>query len=67
MKRFYKDVSLAERDGGFSVLLDGKPVKTPARNVLILPTEKLAEAVASEWRSQGDHRHAAAAAGQHRD
>jgi chaperone required for assembly of F1-ATPase len=54
MKRFYKDVSVAPSDGGFAVLLDGRPVKTPARNTLVLPTEKLASAIAAEWRMQGD-------------
>jgi chaperone required for assembly of F1-ATPase len=50
MKRFYKDVTVA--DG--AILLDGRPVKTPAREPLRLPTEALAEAVAGEWRTQGD-------------
>lgn len=54
MKRFYKKVSIAPSDGGFAVLLDGRPVKTPARNSLLLPTEKLAAAIAAEWREQGD-------------
>lgn len=54
MKRFYKDASVAARDGGFAVLLDGKPVKTPAGNALLLPTEKLASAIAAEWRGQGE-------------
>jgi chaperone required for assembly of F1-ATPase len=54
MKRFYKEVSVAPSDGGFAVLLDGRPVKTPARNALLLPTEKLAAAIAAEWREQGD-------------
>lgn len=54
MKRFYKDVSVAQADGGFAVLLDGKPVKTPARNTLLLPTPKLAQAIAAEWAGQGD-------------
>ena len=54
MKRFYKDVSIAPAEGGFAVLLDGKPVKTPSRNALLLPTERLALAVAEEWRGQGD-------------
>jgi chaperone required for assembly of F1-ATPase len=36
------------------VLLDGKPVKTPARNALVLPTERLADTIAEEWRTQGD-------------
>jgi chaperone required for assembly of F1-ATPase len=54
MKRFYKTVSVAPADGGFAVLLDGRPVKTPGRNALILPSEKLAQAIAAEWRGQGD-------------
>jgi len=54
MKRFYKNVSVAPAPGGFAVLLDGKPVKTPARNELRLTTRALAEAVAAEWRGQGD-------------
>ena len=45
---------MAPADGGFAVLLDGRTVKTPARNALILPTEKLAAAIAAEWRGQGD-------------
>ena len=53
MKRFYKQVSIAPVEGGFGVLLDGKSVKTPARNVLALPTEKLAHAIAAEWQGQG--------------
>jgi len=54
MKRFYKEVAVAPADGGFAVLLDGRPVKTPARNTLVLPTEDLAAAIAAEWRGQGD-------------
>jgi chaperone required for assembly of F1-ATPase len=54
MKRFYKDVSIAAADAGFAVLLDGKPVKTPARNGLVLPTEQLALAIAQEWRNQDE-------------
>jgi chaperone required for assembly of F1-ATPase len=54
MKRFYKAVSVAPRDGGFAVLLDGKPIKTPGGNGLVLPTEKLASAIAQEWREQAE-------------
>ncbi len=39
---------------GWRILLDGRPVKTPGRNTLLLPTQALAEAVAEEWRSQGE-------------
>jgi len=49
VKRFYKDVAVTEQG---TILLDGKPVKTPARAELILPTPVLAEAVAAEWRAQ---------------
>lgn len=50
MKRFYKDVVVA--DG--AILLDGRPVRTPARAELKLPTAALSEAVAAEWRAQGE-------------
>lgn len=51
MKRFYKDVTITDEGG---ILLDGRPVKTPARAPLILPNAAMAEAVAAEWRAQGD-------------
>ena len=54
MKRFYKDVSVGVAQDGFRILLDGRAVKTPAKNMLALPTRALAEAVADEWRGQGD-------------
>ena len=55
MKRFYKDVAAARQTpDGFRILLDGKPVKTPGRHDLLLPTAALAEAVAEEWQAQGE-------------
>lgn len=54
MKRFYKDVVVVSGDGGYEIQLDGRPVRTPARAALALPTERLAEAVADEWRAQGE-------------
>jgi chaperone required for assembly of F1-ATPase len=54
MKRFYKEVAVGPMDGDFAVLLDGRTVKTPARNTLVLPTENLAAAIAAEWRGQGE-------------
>ena len=54
MKRFYKDVTAAEKDGRYQILLDNRPVKTPGRNALLLPTDALAEAVAEEWQVQGE-------------
>jgi chaperone required for assembly of F1-ATPase len=49
MKRFYKDTAVDAGDGGFRVLLDGKPMRTPAKAVLVVPSEALAEAIAAEW------------------
>ncbi|WP_176590762.1 ATP12 family chaperone protein [Sphingobium sp. EM0848] len=54
MKRFYKDVSVVPTDGGFEIRLDGRPVRTPARAPLALPNAMLAEAIAEEWRAQGE-------------
>jgi chaperone required for assembly of F1-ATPase len=53
-KRFYKAASAAPHGDGFTVLLDGKGVKTPARSPLVVPTMKLAEAMAEEWNGQGE-------------
>lgn len=54
MRRFYKDVSVISGEAGREIQLDGRPVRTPARAALALPTAGLAEAVAEEWRGQGD-------------
>lgn len=48
-KRFYKEATFAESAEGFSILLDGKVAKTPARRALALPNAALASAVAGEW------------------
>lgn len=52
MKRFWAAAGVAERPDGWAVVLDGRPVKTPAKAVLALPTEALARAVAEEWDAQ---------------
>src|SRR6516225_11327462 len=49
MKRFYKDTAVEAGDGGWYVLLDGKPMRTPAKAVLVAPTRALADAIAKEW------------------
>jgi chaperone required for assembly of F1-ATPase len=54
-KRFYKDVDVADEiGGGASLLLDGKPVRTPGKALLALPARASADAVAEEWRAQGE-------------
>ena len=54
MKRFWKDVSVEQEGSGWSVMLDRRLVRTPARAPLLLPTERLAGAIADEWSSVGD-------------
>jgi chaperone required for assembly of F1-ATPase len=49
MKRFYEEAAVDAGEGGFCVLLDGKPMRTPAKAVLVVPTRALAEAIAEEW------------------
>ena len=53
-KRFYERAHVADvaSEGGFPLLLDGKPVKTPARRTLAAPTQVLAEHLALEWNAQ---------------
>ena len=51
---FWKEVAIRPEAGGHAVLLDGRPVNTPARARLVLPTSALAEAIAGEWRAQYD-------------
>jgi chaperone required for assembly of F1-ATPase len=53
-KKFYKDVSVTPLDEGFGLALDGRPVRTPARAPLAVPNKILAEALADEWRGQGE-------------
>ncbi|NTF32167.1 ATP12 family chaperone protein [Rhizobium skierniewicense] len=52
-KRFYKHVTVGEtEEGGFTVLLDGKTMRTPAKSVLTVPTRALAQLLRDEWDAQ---------------
>ena len=53
-KRFFSHADVGEGEGGYALLLDGKPVKTPARRALAAPTRALAEKIAEEWNAQAD-------------
>ena len=52
MKRFYTTAAVTG-DGPFGVALDGRPLRTPEREALALPTLRLADAIAAEWNGQG--------------
>lgn len=51
-KRFWKTATVEAVDGGWTVRLDARPVKTPAKAPLVVPTEGLARAIAAEWDAQ---------------
>ncbi len=52
LKRFWNEVQIAREADGFAVRLDQRPVKTPAKATLVVPTRALAEAIAAEWDAQ---------------
>lgn len=53
-RRFYAAATIGESEGGFCILLDGRPARTPARNTLVAPTRALGEAIALEWHAQSE-------------
>src|SRR5512145_3037151 len=54
-RRFYQHATVGEGSHDYPVLLDGRAVRTPARNTLAAPSRALAEAIAAEWQAQKDH------------
>ena len=54
MKRFYTQAEASPVEGGWQIMLDGRPVKTPGRQDLVVPSERLGQAIAGEWQAQGD-------------
>src|SRR5687768_15600135 len=54
MKRVYRAVSTRPAEGGWGIALDGKPMRTPGKNDLAVPSEALAAAIAAEWDAQQD-------------
>lgn len=53
-KRFWKEAAVTEAEDGFGIALDGRPVRTPGRAALLVPTRAMAEAIAAEWDAQGE-------------
>ena len=51
-RRFFKEVTVSSDNG---IMLDTRVLKTPLKAVLKLPMPALAEAIAAEWREQGEH------------
>lgn len=53
-KRFYKDVTTERSEEGFRILLDGRPVRTPGKNILAVPSQAIADRLREEWDGQGE-------------
>lgn len=53
-KRFWTAADVVDQSDGFGVSLDGRPVKTPAKTALIVPSRALAQAIADEWQAQDE-------------
>jgi chaperone required for assembly of F1-ATPase len=53
-RRFYKEAAVVETPEGFAIALDGRPARTPGRRPLAAPRREAAEAIAAEWRAQGE-------------
>ena len=54
MKRFWKSAQAIQNDGSWGVELDGRPLRTPARKPVSVPTQRLAEDIAAEWNAAED-------------
>ena len=49
MKRFWKTAEAVSEEGGWGIQLDQRPLRAPSRAALVVPSERLARAVAEEW------------------
>jgi chaperone required for assembly of F1-ATPase len=53
-KRFYANAAVGEGKSGFSITLDGRPIKTPSGRQVIAPARSIADAIAAEWNAQAE-------------
>lgn len=53
MKRFWKEARTEQVENGWLIRLDGRPVRTPARRLCIVPVAGMADGIAAEWNAQG--------------
>jgi len=55
IKRFYKAVAVTEGADGCGITLDGRPLKTPGKAALVVPTRAAADMIAQEWEAQVEY------------
>lgn len=48
-KRFWKTTDVTEDPAGFGITLDARPLRTPGKCPLIVPTRGFADAIKAEW------------------
>ncbi len=53
-QRFYKKAEVVKSPNGFTVELDGRSIKTPAKNLMEVESEAVAAAIANEWQAQAE-------------
>ncbi|MEM9432328.1 MAG: ATP12 family protein [Pseudomonadota bacterium] len=53
-KRFWTSATFERTSSGFAIKLDDKPVRTPAKSPLVVPSQALAQSITAEWQSQGE-------------
>ncbi len=57
-RRFYSSVGIEAKDAlagsGFAIVLDGRPIRTPAKRMLLIPDRGYAEIIAAEWQAQAE-------------
>lgn len=55
-RRFYASVGIEAKDrqggNGYTIILDGRPIRTPAKRMLLIPDRGYAEIIAAEWQAQ---------------
>ncbi len=54
-KRFYKQVAVVKTPDGYTVELDGRSIKTPAKNLLEVDSKTVAQAIAADWDRQVEY------------
>jgi len=54
MKRVYTTVEIRPAEGGWGIALDARPLRTPGKHEMVVPSEALAAAIAAEWDGQRD-------------
>ena len=55
MKKFYKEATYKDENGLYLITLDGRTINTPANNILVCQSERLARAICDEWNAQDEN------------